>query len=120
VTFPAVNLPVSFTTRSQLWQAPNLVPFHTNSKPCIDSRPHRRMSCSAWTRAADEWLESARRRALDAPDAVRVLLTGRSRVDVGLAEAERAQAWAAQLPGWQQNGRPVLFVYTPGAMLVSG
>lgn len=70
--------------------------------------------------AAHEWLQSARRATLDAPDSVRALLTDRSRVEVGLAEAERALVWAAQLPGWHQDGRTALFVYTPGEMLVSG
>jgi hypothetical protein len=70
--------------------------------------------------AAHAWLDSARRHALDAPDSVRALPTGRSRVEVGPAEAERALAWAAQLPGWHQDGRAALFVYTPGEMLVTG
>ena len=70
--------------------------------------------------AAHEWLESARRRELHAPDSVRALLTGRSRVEVGPAEAEHALAWAAQLPGWHQDGRPALFIYTRGEMVVSG
>jgi hypothetical protein len=70
--------------------------------------------------AAHEWLESARRATLDAPDSVRALLAGRSRVEIGPAEAERALAWAAQLPGWHHDGRPALFVYTPGEMLVGG
>jgi hypothetical protein len=67
---------------------------------------------------AHEWLESARRTG--APDSVRALLTGRSRVEVGVAEAEHALTWAAHLPGWLQDGRPALVVYTPGEMLVSG
>jgi hypothetical protein len=37
-----------------------------------------------------------------------------------LAEAERALAWAAQLTGWHRDGRPALYVYTPGEMLLSG
>jgi hypothetical protein len=69
--------------------------------------------------AAHEWLDSARRRALDAPDPIRALLSGRSRVELGPAEAERALAWAAQLPGWHQDGRPALFIYMPGELLVN-
>jgi hypothetical protein len=69
---------------------------------------------------ADEWLEAARRRAFDAPGPIHALLAGRSRVEVGPAEAERALAWAAQLPGWREDGRPPLFAYTPGELLVSG
>jgi hypothetical protein len=66
---------------------------------------------------ADEWRAAARRRVLDAPDAIRVLLAGRSRVEVGRLEAERALEWAAQVPGWREDRRPPLFIHTPGELL---
>jgi hypothetical protein len=69
---------------------------------------------------AHAWLEAARLRAYDAPGPIRALLAGRSRLEVGPEEAERALAWAAQIPGWREDGRPPLFVYTPGELLVSG
>jgi hypothetical protein len=69
--------------------------------------------------AARGWLAAARVRSSDAPDAMRALLAGRSRVEVDQAEADRALAWAAQLPDWRDDGRPPLFVYTPGQLVVS-
>jgi hypothetical protein len=68
---------------------------------------------------ADEWLAAARARAAEAPDSVRALLAGRSRVEVGHAEAEHALLWASRLPGWKQDARPPLFRYSPGELLVS-
>jgi hypothetical protein len=68
---------------------------------------------------ADEWLAAARGRAVDAPDAIRALLAGRSRVEVGPDEAERALAWAARLPGWREDVRPALFVYAPGELVAT-
>ena len=70
--------------------------------------------------AAHEWLAAAGSRAVDAPDSIRALLVGRTRVEVGLAEAERALAWATQLAGWHEDGRPALFLHTPGEILVGG
>ena len=70
--------------------------------------------------AAGEWLAAARAGSRDAPGSIRTLLAGRSRVEVDPAEAERALAWAAQLPGWHEDGRPPLFVYTPGELVLSG
>ena len=70
--------------------------------------------------AAGEWLAAARRSAHDAPDALRALLAGRSRVEVDPVEAERALAWAALVPGWHEDGRPPLFVYTPGEIILAG
>jgi len=70
--------------------------------------------------AAAEWVAAARRRGFEAPDPVRALLTGRSRTEVGRAEADWALEWAAQLPGWHDERRPPLFVHTPGELLVSG
>jgi hypothetical protein len=114
----ASNLLDRFTTRSQVCQTADSVPFQTNS-PLDRFKIASSYVVLRLDPAAHEWLESARR-ADDAPDPVRGLLTGRSRVEVGLAEAERALAWAAQLPGWRQDGRPALVLYTPGEMLVSG
>ena len=70
--------------------------------------------------AADEWLAAARSRAHEAPEAMRALLAGRSRVEVDPAEAERALAWAALLQGWHEDGRPPLFVHTPGEIILAG
>jgi hypothetical protein len=70
--------------------------------------------------AAREWLAAARDGSRDAPDSMRALLAGRSRVEVEPAEAERALAWGAQLPGWHEDGRPPLFVHTPGELVLSG
>ena len=63
---------------------------------------------------AQEWLAAARLRAFEAPDSVRTLLAGRSRVEVDSAESERALAWAEQLRGWSDDGRPPLVRYSPG------
>jgi hypothetical protein len=68
---------------------------------------------------ADEWLAAAHARAAEAPDPVRALLAGRSRVELGHAEAELALLWASRLPGWDENGRPPLFLHTPGELLVN-
>jgi hypothetical protein len=70
--------------------------------------------------AAAEWRAAARRRGFDAPEPIRALLAGRSRIEVGPAEADRALEWAAQLPGWSEDRRPPLFVHTPGELLVRG
>jgi hypothetical protein len=64
--------------------------------------------------AAAEWLSAARLRGFEAPDAIRALLAGRSRVELGREEAEQALAWAARLPGWDADGRPPLVIHTPG------
>jgi hypothetical protein len=63
---------------------------------------------------SDEWLAAARVRASAAPDSIRALLAGRSRVEVEQVEARRAILWASQLPGWDEHGRPPLFVHSPG------
>jgi hypothetical protein len=68
--------------------------------------------------AAVVWLAAARRRGVEAPDPIRALLAGRSRVELGRDEAERALLWAAQLPGWDEDRRPPLFIHTPGELLV--
>jgi hypothetical protein len=67
---------------------------------------------------AREWLAAARHRASDAPSAIRALLAGRTRLEVTTAEAEQALAWAKQLPGWNDDARPALFIYSPGDVLV--
>jgi hypothetical protein len=64
--------------------------------------------------AAAEWLAAARGRGFEAPDPIRALLAGRSRVEIGRDEAEHALAWAAQLPGWDEDRRPPLLIHTPG------
>jgi hypothetical protein len=69
---------------------------------------------------AREWLEAARGQTVDPPDAIRALLAGRSRVEVGPGEAERALQWAAQLAGWREDARPPLFVYAPGELVAAG
>jgi hypothetical protein len=65
-------------------------------------------------RDAHEWLAAARLQAFDAPDSIRALLAGRTRLEVDVAESERALAWAATVPGWNQDPRPPLLSYTPG------
>jgi hypothetical protein len=71
-------------------------------------------------RGAAEWVAAASTRRRTAPDPIRTLLTGRSRVEVTEAEAEIALQWASELPGWDEDGRPPLFVHAPGASLVCG
>jgi hypothetical protein len=68
--------------------------------------------------SAGAWLAAARLRGFEAPDPIRALLAGRSRVEVGRDEAELALAWAARLPGWNDDARPPLFIHTPGEILV--
>jgi hypothetical protein len=70
--------------------------------------------------SARAWLAAARVRSFEAPDPIRALLAGRSRVEVSRDEAERALAWAARLPGWSDDARPPLFIHTPGEILVGG
>ena len=71
-------------------------------------------------RAADEWVEAAPARVHAAQVPIRALLTGRSRVEVTPAEAAGALERASELPGWDDDGRPPLFVHTPGPSLVCG
>ena len=68
--------------------------------------------------AAGDWARAARARGRLAPDPIRTLLSGRSRVEVALEEAKHALDWAATVPGWNDDRRPPLFVYTPGATFV--
>jgi hypothetical protein len=68
---------------------------------------------------AEEWLEAARLRAFDAPHPIRALLAGRTRIEVERAESERVLTWAAQLPGWNDDGRPPIYVYAPGEIVIS-
>ena len=65
--------------------------------------------------SAGEWMAAARRRADDAPVTLGALLRGRSRVELSVAEAEAALAWASSVPGWDRYGDPPLFVYDPSA-----
>ena len=69
---------------------------------------------------SDEWLAAARVRASEAPDPIRALLAGRSRVEVGHVEARHAILWASQLAGWDEDGRPPLFVHMPGETIIAG
>ena len=57
------------------------------------------------------WLDAARGREREAPDAVRPLLRGRKRVELAPDEAEQALSWARTVPGWDDDRRPPLFVY---------
>ena len=59
---------------------------------------------------ASTWWASAEAVADDAPEAIRVLLAGRVRVEVTADEALEALAWAATLAGWAEGPRP-LWVY---------
>jgi hypothetical protein len=101
-------MPVSSQNGHSCDRPPDSVPFPTNFKILDRFKTEPSYVVLRLDPRAHEWLASARRSALDAPDWVRALLTGRSRVEVGLAEAERALAWAAQLPRWHRDGRPAL------------
>ena len=68
--------------------------------------------------AVAEWTEAARACARTAPEPIRALLTGRSRVEVAPQDAQDALTWAATVPGWDDDRRPALFVHTPGADLI--
>ena len=61
---------------------------------------------------APEWWTAARAADYDAPQAIRALLSGRSRVELTAEEAVLAIHWASRLSGWDDNGGPEpLFVY---------
>jgi hypothetical protein len=45
------------------------------------------------------------------PEAISVLLAGRTRVEVSCEEAERALEWAARVEGWASAKAKPLFVY---------
>ena len=62
--------------------------------------------------AAAEWLAALRDRH-DAPEALRGLLRGRSRVELSHAEAEAALRWVSA-SGWEDEERPPLFIYDGG------
>jgi hypothetical protein len=62
---------------------------------------------------APEWWAAAHARGADAPQPVRALLTGRTRVELSPEEAIRAIQWAAQLTGWDDDGEHPLFIYPP-------
>jgi hypothetical protein len=51
---------------------------------------------------AEAWWTAARKRP-DAPPAVGALLAGRSRVEVTVAEAEQALAWASGIDAWRRR-----------------
>jgi hypothetical protein len=59
--------------------------------------------------ASDWWRAIARRP--DAPEAISVLLTGRTRVELSCDEAARALAWAEQVEGWAGADTKPLCVY---------
>jgi hypothetical protein len=60
---------------------------------------------------APEWWAAAHAHSHEAPQPVKALLAGRSRVEVSAAEAAGAIHWAAQLSGWTEGGQHPLFVY---------
>ena len=62
---------------------------------------------------ADAWWTAARARR-DAPPAIGALLAGRSRVEVTVAEAEQALAWASGIDGWSGAAPKPLFVHASG------
>jgi hypothetical protein len=116
---PSARRHALFTRRSQVCNTPNSVGIQT--KPPLP----RFTAASLYVvlrrdPAAHEWLAEARRREFEAPEAIRALLAGRSRIEVAPAEAEHALAWAAQLPGWNDDAAPPLFVHTPGDIFVNG
>jgi hypothetical protein len=57
------------------------------------------------------WWGAALRSASTAPPSVRAILGGRSRVEVGAAEAVAALAWSRAIPGWEADGLAPLWVY---------
>jgi hypothetical protein len=65
------------------------------------------------TAASADAFWSALRELDDVPDAVRVLLTGRVRVELTRAEADAALAWLADVDGWDRAEPKPLFVYDP-------
>jgi hypothetical protein len=69
---------------------------------------------------AADWLAVARGRAGEAPATLVPLLRGRTRVELSPTEAEAALAWASTVPGWDDDGRPPLFVYDGSVLLAAG
>lgn len=63
---------------------------------------------------AEAWWSALRERH-DVPGAIRVLLSGRIRVELTREEAAAALAWAAGIRGWVESDPRPLFVYDPGA-----
>jgi hypothetical protein len=66
--------------------------------------------------AAAAWLAATRGREPDAPQALRGLLQGRSRVELSRAEAEAALRWAIAA-GWDDDAHPPLFIYDGGEVV---
>jgi hypothetical protein len=60
---------------------------------------------------APDWWAAARAAGNDAPTPVRALLGGRRRIELTGEEAVLAIHWASRLSGWNDHGRPPLFVY---------
>jgi hypothetical protein len=56
------------------------------------------------------WLEVRQRR--DVPEAISVLLGGRTRVELSREDAERALEWAARIDGWAAAETKPLCVYS--------
>ena len=60
---------------------------------------------------APTWWAAARANAYDAPAAIRVIVDGRTRVELSREEATEALAWARQLEGWDPAGLTPVWIY---------
>jgi hypothetical protein len=65
------------------------------------------------TAVAPEWWAAAHACNGDAPQPVRALLGGRTRVELTAEEAVLAIHWASRLSGWGDDGQHPLVVYPP-------
>jgi hypothetical protein len=65
------------------------------------------------------WWSTATANAARAPAAMRAILNGRLRVELGADEAVAALAWARTIEGWPADGLPPVWVY-PGDPAVDG
>jgi hypothetical protein len=61
--------------------------------------------------AASPWWSSARLAFSYAPPAIRAILTGRTRIELGAAEAREALEWARGIDGWETDGVTPLYVH---------
>jgi hypothetical protein len=67
------------------------------------------------TASAPAWWSAARERT-DVPDAVGMLMAGRTRVELSDDAAAEALEWAASVDGWGAADPKPLFVHSPGAI----
>jgi hypothetical protein len=67
------------------------------------------------TASAPAWWSAARERT-DVPDAVEMLMAGRTRIELSDEAAAEALEWAASVDGWGAADPKPLFVHSPGAI----